>query len=227
VRLVDAGDGIGHNGVAAWGITAGLADTVDLFIEQIGLDGTSVKRGEAFEACHRRTEVIEVKGRSPVVEEVLDTPRGPIIGPHLTICPRDLTAGCGSAHAPHAASCSCLARDFEAFRAGFDHWPLFTRTPSTPTQAANSLAAGGRDTAPPQGLGTLPLYASDPVPDGTGQHTLKSMPFVVDPHPATWPANNRPEIAGQVAATQTSTLFLGVDWLTNTELRITQALLAQ
>ncbi|HWC31402.1 MAG TPA: penicillin acylase family protein, partial [Dehalococcoidia bacterium] len=78
------GIGSGHNGFAAWGVTAGLVDTVDLFIEDVGPDGRRVRRGDGWEACELRSEVIEVKGRSPVTEEVLVTPRGPIIGPALS-----------------------------------------------------------------------------------------------------------------------------------------------
>ena len=35
----------GHNGFAAWGVTAGLADTTDLFLENVAPDGRSVRRG--------------------------------------------------------------------------------------------------------------------------------------------------------------------------------------
>ena len=42
------GFGAGHNGTAAWGVTAGLADTSDLFIEEVAPDGRSVRRGDAL-----------------------------------------------------------------------------------------------------------------------------------------------------------------------------------
>ena len=35
----------GHNDVAAWSATAGLADNVDLYLEQIGENGRSVREG--------------------------------------------------------------------------------------------------------------------------------------------------------------------------------------
>jgi len=75
------GIGSGHNGVGAWGVTAAHADNTDLFIEEVGEDGRSVRQGDAFVACGLRREVIEVKGGADVVEEVLITPRGPIVGP--------------------------------------------------------------------------------------------------------------------------------------------------
>src|SRR5581483_6988314 len=71
----------GHNGHAAWGVTAGLVDNTDLFIEQIGSDRVSVRQGDGFVPCAVREEVIGVRGGEPVVERVLGTPRGPIVTP--------------------------------------------------------------------------------------------------------------------------------------------------
>ncbi|NIQ52894.1 MAG: hypothetical protein GWN71_05405, partial [Gammaproteobacteria bacterium] len=42
---------VGHNGTAAWGVTAGMIDNTDLFIEELGPDGRSVRRGDRFVAC--------------------------------------------------------------------------------------------------------------------------------------------------------------------------------
>ena len=42
---------VGHNGRVAWGVTAGLIDNTDLFLEEIGEDGASVRRGEEFLPC--------------------------------------------------------------------------------------------------------------------------------------------------------------------------------
>ena len=72
-----------HNGHVAWGVTAGLVDNTDLFIEEIGADGASVQRGEDFVACSVIEEHIAVRGGEPVTEEVLVTPHGPIVGPAL------------------------------------------------------------------------------------------------------------------------------------------------
>jgi len=77
------GIAVGHNGRAAWGVTSGQADDTDLFLEEIGEDGRSVREAEGFAACEVLTEVIAVKGRAPVVEEVLVTRRGPIVTPAL------------------------------------------------------------------------------------------------------------------------------------------------
>ncbi|NIR42310.1 MAG: penicillin acylase family protein, partial [Actinobacteria bacterium] len=75
------GFGFGHNRHAAWGVTAGLIDTTDLFVEEVGADGASVRRGDEFVACEVRTEAIEIKGSASEHVEVLITDRGPVVGP--------------------------------------------------------------------------------------------------------------------------------------------------
>lgn len=72
-----------HNEAGAWGPTAGLADNVDLYLEEIGEDGRSVREGDRIVPCEVRRETIHVKGKPPVVEEVLVTPRGPVISPAM------------------------------------------------------------------------------------------------------------------------------------------------
>jgi len=69
----------GHNGHAAWGLTAGLVDNTDLFLEQLGPDGRTYRQGGEYRPCVVREERIAVKGKPAVVETVLETPRGPIL----------------------------------------------------------------------------------------------------------------------------------------------------
>jgi penicillin amidase len=73
----------GHNGFASWGITAGFTDNTDLYVEQLGPDGKSVRQEDSFVPCEVHQEVIEVRLAGSLLEEVLVTPRGPIIGPAL------------------------------------------------------------------------------------------------------------------------------------------------
>ena len=73
----------GHNDTAAWGVTAGLVDNTDLCVEEVGTDRRSIRRGGRFIACEVAEETIRVKGGAPVVEQVLLTPEGPVIGPAL------------------------------------------------------------------------------------------------------------------------------------------------
>src|SRR5262249_2415244 len=73
----------GPHGHACWGLTAGLVDNTDLFLEEVGPDGGSVRTGDQFTPCEVREEVIHVRGARPVTERVLVTPRGPIVSPVL------------------------------------------------------------------------------------------------------------------------------------------------
>jgi penicillin amidase len=76
--------GAGHNGHSAWGVTAGQIDYTDLFLEEIGPDGRSVRRGNDFVPCEVRRETIVVRGGDSEVLDVLETDRGPIVGPAFT-----------------------------------------------------------------------------------------------------------------------------------------------
>ncbi len=66
----------GHNGHSAWGVTAGLADNTDLYIEDIKLP----QKNHAKTKIKHWTEEIFVKGQSPHKIQLVKTERGPIIG---------------------------------------------------------------------------------------------------------------------------------------------------
>ena len=74
---------VGFNGHCAWGVTAGLTDNTDLFLMDISADGSSVRVGDDIVSCETITETIKVNGGEDVVEQVLITPHGPVIGPAL------------------------------------------------------------------------------------------------------------------------------------------------
>ncbi|MBI2324373.1 MAG: penicillin acylase family protein [Chloroflexi bacterium] len=114
----------GHNGHGAWGVTAGLADTTDLFVEEIGPDGTSVREGDAFVPCEVRVERIEVKGAPAVEERVLVTRRGPIVGPALAGEVHALSFRATWLDASPAKGLLALerVRSFDDFRRAFSMW---------------------------------------------------------------------------------------------------------
>lgn len=72
---------IGHNRDLAWGFTATMADTQDIFVERLAEDGGSVLRPSGTpEAIRSRTEEILVRGRpEPVRIEVRSTSLGVVI----------------------------------------------------------------------------------------------------------------------------------------------------
>ena len=78
------GFAIGHNGFCAWGVTAGLTDNTDFFLETLGSDGRSVRQADGtFAACEILEETIRVKDQPDALEVVVVTPRGPILTPLL------------------------------------------------------------------------------------------------------------------------------------------------
>lgn len=213
----------GHNGTAAWGITAGLVDNTDLFIEEIGPDGQSVRQGDEFVACQTRRETIQVKGGETVEEEILITPRGPIVGPALEgqvgaislratwLDPRPLN-GLFRIH---------RAGSFEEFRRTFEQWPAL---PLNVAYADTSGAVGwqlvGEAPQRRKGWGTIPLPGWDPE---TGWEDapvpFDEMPHLSDPETGfVATANNRP-------ASEDEDPFLGADWIDGYRLvRIVEAL---
>jgi penicillin amidase len=213
----------GHNGVAAWGNTAGLLDNTDLFIEEIGSDGQSVRQGDRFVPCERRIETILVKGGQAVQEVVLIGPRGPIIGPALegevgaiALCatwldPRPVQ-GMFGVH---------RARSFREFRRAFERWPV---VPFNMVYADTSGTVGwqlaGQAPRRRKGWGTIPLpgwdtevgWEDDAIP-------FAEMPHLADPDVGfVATANSRPTPEGEGP-------YLGVDWCDGYRLaRIVEAL---
>ncbi|MEU6250365.1 GNAT family N-acetyltransferase [Glycomyces sp. NPDC047010] len=72
----------GHAGDVAWGITNGMADTSDLFQEQLrrNADGSIEAFGpDGWESVRASTETFSVAGGDDQVVTVLETPRGPVV----------------------------------------------------------------------------------------------------------------------------------------------------
>jgi penicillin amidase len=145
---------IGHNGVAAWGVTAGLTDNTDLYVETLEPDGRSTREpGGQLAPCTVVREVIRVKGGVDVVEEVLVTPRGPVVSPPepgrsvalslraVWLDPLPVNGFLGMKQ----------ARSFDEFRKPFEHWPLLP---------LNLLYADTTGTTGYQLVGQLPRRAS-------------------------------------------------------------------
>jgi penicillin amidase len=205
----------GHNGHAAWGPTAGLVDNTDLFWEQIGPDGKSVRRGDAFVPCELREEVIAVRDASPVTETVLVTPRGPVISPAFV-------AGDGY---PEALSLRAVwldplpvrgpmflhqVRSFDEFRQALSVWPALSQNlVYADVTGTIGWQLFGQAPVRMKGHGTLPLPGWDPDAGWErGFVPFAQMPFAVNPDAgflAT--ANNQPQADDPRAP------FLGVDWI--------------
>jgi len=105
---------IGHNEEAAWGVTAGLQDNADLFLETLTGNETKLR------------ETIVVKGGADVIEDVIVTPRGPIISPLLPGLTQaiSLQAVWLKALPVRGFLFAQLETTFEEFRKPFAEWPL-------------------------------------------------------------------------------------------------------
>ncbi|MFN8584964.1 MAG: penicillin acylase family protein [Dehalococcoidia bacterium] len=78
------GIAMGHNGHIAWGITAGLADVSDCYIETVDpADPTRYLTPEGWATGRTRIERIRVRAGRTVEERVLETRHGPVIGPAI------------------------------------------------------------------------------------------------------------------------------------------------
>jgi penicillin G amidase len=217
---------VGHNGHAAWGVTAGLIDNTDLFLEQVGADGASVRQGDGFVPCPVREEVIQVRGAGPVTERVLVTPRGPVISPALP--------GVSEALSLRATWLDPLpiggllrvhhARSFAEFRRLLADWPVASQNVVyADTSGTIGWQMAGRAPRRRKGNGTVPLpgwdpevgWERDPVP-------YEEVPHGVDPPEgflAT--ANTRPVPEGEGP-------YLGADFVDGYRLAaITRALSAR
>jgi penicillin amidase len=177
---------IGHNGFACWGVTAGLTDTTDLFLETLGPDGHSVRQPDgSFAKCEVLRETIRVKGRPDVVEEILVTPRGPVISPLLDgvkhvvslravwLMPLPVRGFLGA----HRTD------DFESFRRAFEQWPVL------PLNVVYANSAGetgwqlvGQLPVRRTGRGMVPLPADAPAVGWDGELLpFERMPFAANP----------------------------------------------
>ena len=199
------------NGRVAWGITAGLTDQSDLFVEEIGPDGASVRGPDGWQPCEVRDERIGVRGGPAVVERVLVTPRGPIISPLLEEVPTAVSLSAVWLHGLPIRGFldTVAARDVASFREPFAEWPgpaLNVVFADVEGHVAYQLV--GQLPRRRRGHGTLPLPAW--LPDAGWEDELvpfDEMPAVVDPPDGfVATANNRPAPDG-------SGPFLGADFM--------------
>jgi penicillin amidase len=118
---------IGHNRDVAWGVTAGLADVSDCYIEEIDPDDPARYRTPGgWERARTRVERIEVRGASAVEETVIETRHGAVIGPAIpgeerAIALRSTALEDGEMAAPLLDA--NRARDAAEFDAAIARWP--------------------------------------------------------------------------------------------------------
>ena len=202
---------VGHNGNVAWGVTLGLADNSDLFLEQVGDDGLSVREGSRFVPCEVIDETINIAGGPAHHERVLITPRGPIVGQSAS---NDSLAISIKATWLQALPVEGLlethtATTCEEFRQSFTKWPhISLNLAHADTQGDIGLQLAGQVPHRRAGHGTIPMPGWN---SESGWHDafvpFDEMPHTTNPDPGfVASANNQPLPSGRGP-------FLGVDWL--------------
>ncbi|HVO31104.1 MAG TPA: penicillin acylase family protein [bacterium] len=200
---------VAHNGTAAWGITAGLVDNTDLYLEEISPDGKELREANGFAPCAIVEERIEVRGGDAHVERVRVGPRGPIVGTApdgrsglsmraIWLEPRAVDGLLGLAD----------VRDFEDFRSRFAHWPgLPLNLVYADTTGGVGWQLVGEAPKRRKSFGTVPLPAWEDGTSWDGDVPFERMPFVHDPPEGfVATANNEPPRADEDP-------FLGADWI--------------
>ena len=201
----------GHNEVAAWGVTLGLADNTDLYVEELSPDGDSVRNDQGFTKCETRNEVIRVKGGKDVVETVKVTPRGPIVGPALAgeFGAVSMQAKWLEASPMRGFLTAFKARSFEEFRGAFEQWPSisFNIVYADTSDAIGWLLVGDVPRRR-KGSGTVPMPGWDPDAGWEDEPVpFSEMPFLSGPP------------SGYVASANNSPIpsrdepYLGSNWI--------------
>jgi penicillin amidase len=202
---------VGHNGTAAWGITVGTIDNTDLFIEEVGDDGCSVRMDDHFIPCEVVKETILIKDADSVVEEVLITPRGPIIGPALEGEPGTLSIRATWLDPKPISGLFHFQKvqTFEDLRKSLVNWPLSSYH-IVYADVSGSIGWQLAGDAPRRrsGWGTIPLPGWDP---DTGWEE-ETIPFEQLPHLHN-PSSGFIATANNPPAPEEKGPFLGADSL--------------
>lgn len=189
---------IGHNQRIAWGVTAAMVDQDDLYVER--LDPQDPARYEyqgRWEEAQVLREEFRVRGQAePVVEEVVVTRHGPVIGPCIPGEQRPLalrTVAREPANLPRALLGLMRARNWQEFREALAHWA---------TSPLNFLYADVDGNIGYQLAGWIPRRAQGhgvvPVPGWTDEYEwqgfvpFEELPSAFNP-PTNWlaTANNK------------------------------------
>ncbi|TAK79169.1 MAG: penicillin acylase family protein, partial [Dehalococcoidia bacterium] len=121
------GIAMGHTAEIAWGITAGMADIADCYVESF--DPASPRHYRTPDGWAEAEEVIEridVRGAAPVDERVLITRHGPVIGPAIEGESRAIALRSTALEAGdliEAFFAVTHAHSVEEFSAALDRWP--------------------------------------------------------------------------------------------------------
>lgn len=190
---------IGHNARISWGVTAGMTDGEDLYLERRDGSERVIK------------EMITVRGRAPILDEVVETKHGPLLNGSLDIPAEGPQIALRSVLSDWPSPAVALLRlnranDWTTFREALKEWAF----PSLNFVYADvdgnigyQLAGRVPVRAGGDGYAPVPGWSSDY--EWTGYVAYDDMPRVLNPPDGFFAtANSRPNVH--------STQFLARDW---------------
>ncbi|HKD75390.1 MAG TPA: penicillin acylase family protein, partial [Ktedonobacterales bacterium] len=189
---------IGHNEHISWGVTNGMVDDTDLYIERLSADGSTYLSDGQMLPLQTRQETIKVAGGKSVTFTVRSTRHGPILN--------DVVSQLKMVQQPIALQWTALQPDYTF--AGFfelglaQDWTQFQAAVQDISISQNFVYAdttgnigyrlSGWVPIRPAANGWLPVDGSTSTNDWTGRVSFDQMPHLFNPPSGIiWTANNR------------------------------------
>ena len=193
----------GLNRRIAWGATAGLASTQDVFVEEFDADGRLYRTPDGWAEVELREERIAVRGHPSETVPVRLTRHGPLISPEIAGLPYALALRSTCLDARHSgAAMLALLRaatpdDFRAAVAGLHEYNLTVGYADVDGRVG--LQVGGAIPRRRPGQGWLPAPGWDSAFDWQGLIPPEELPHQFDPPGGRlWSANNPPQPVSQL-----------------------------
>jgi penicillin amidase len=179
---------IGHNREIAWGFTAAVPDTQDLYLEEFDpQDSKRYRFRDGWERATVRREEIRVKGeRAPRVVEVVSTRHGPLITALSPLTHGKAIALKWIAHEEsrthHAILALNRAHDWASFRAALADWTAPAMNVVYADRAGNiGYQFAGRVPVRARGLGLVPAPGWSGEHEWTGTIPVEELPSAFNP----------------------------------------------
>ncbi len=177
---------IGHNQHIAWGITASMVDTQDLFVERLDpKDPSRYETPSGWEPLTTRREMIYVRGRDePIVEEVQETRHGPSLSPLLPGETRLLTVQSPVLRpqkAVRGAILLCQASNWDEFCTAIADWDVALNFVYADRDGNVGYHLSGKVPKRNKGTGLLPVPGWDADYDWLGLIPFDDLPSVFNP----------------------------------------------
>jgi len=167
---------IGHSDAVAWGITAGMADVADCYIEEFESSGSRRYRTpDGWAEAEEIVELIGVLGAEAVEEHILVTRHGPIVSPAIgdsrAIALRSSVVEGGDMAAPFLGL--ARAKSLDEAESALDGWPGATfNFVLASTDGEIGYRFAGRVPRHEPGVGLLPQ---------SGTESLGSPAYITEP----------------------------------------------